>query len=211
MPGSRPLILGVAGGSGSGKTTVVSRIIRAMEPVPVSLLHHDSYYRDHPDLSDQERARLNYDHPDVLETPLLADHLRELLAGQAVEEPVYDFTTHSRTDETRRIDPNPVVIVDGILILAEPELRELMDIRVFVETDSDLRFIRRLLRDTQERGRSVDSVIRQYQETVRPMHLEFVEPSRRHADVIVPFGRENRVAISMLVARLRAQVFEEGD
>ena len=211
MPGSRPLILGVAGGSGSGKTTVVSQIIRAMEPVPVSLLHHDSYYRDHPDLSDQERARLNYDHPDVLETPLLADHLRELLAGQAVEEPVYDFTTHSRTDETRRIDPNPVVIVDGILILAEPELRELMDIRVFVETDSDLRFIRRLLRDTQERGRSVDSVIRRYQETVRPMHLEFVEPSRRHADVIVPFGRENRVAISMLVARLRAQVFEEGD
>ena len=211
MPGSRPLILGVAGGSGSGKTTVVSQIIRAMEPVPVSLLHHDSYYRDHPDLSDQERARLNYDHPDVLETPLLADHLRELLAGQAVEEPVYDFTTHSRTDETRRIEPNPVVIVDGILILAEPELRELMDIRVFVETDSDLRFIRRLLRDTQERGRSVDSVIRQYQATVRPMHLEFVEPSRRHADVIVPFGRENRVAISMLVARLRALVFEEGD
>jgi len=211
MPGSRPLILGVAGGSGSGKTTVVSQIIRAMEPVPVSLLHHDSYYRDHPDLSDQERARLNYDHPDVLETPLLADHLRELLAGQAVEEPVYDFTTHSRTDETRQIEPNPVVIVDGILILAEPELRELMDIRVFVETDSDLRFIRRLLRDTQERGRSVDSVIHQYQATVRPMHLEFVEPSRRHADVIVPFGRENRVAISMLVARLRAQVFEEGD
>jgi uridine kinase len=211
MPGSRPLILGVAGGSGSGKTTVVSQIIRAMEPVPVSLLHHDSYYRDHPDLSDQDRGRLNYDHPDVLETPLLAGHLRELLAGQAVEEPVYDFTTHSRTDETRRIEPNPVVIVDGILILAEPDLRELMDIRVYVETDSDLRFIRRLLRDTQERGRSVDSVIRQYQETVRPMHLEFVEPSRRHADVIVPFGRENRVAISMLVAHLRAEVFEDSD
>ena len=208
MPGSRPLILGVAGGSGSGKTTVVSQIIQAMEPVPVSLLHHDSYYRDHPDLSDEERARLNYDHPGVLETPLLAEHLRELLTGRAVEEPVYDFTTHSRTDETRRIEPNPVVIVDGILILAEPELRELMDIRVYVETDSDLRFIRRLLRDTQERGRSVDSVIRQYQETVRPMHLEFVEPSRRHADVIVPFGRENQVAISMLVARLRAEVFE---
>ena len=208
MSGSRPLILGVAGGSGSGKTTVVSQIIRAMDPVPVSLLHHDSYYRNHPELSDEDRARLNYDHPDVLETPLLAEHLRELLAGRAVEEPVYDFTTHSRTDQTRRIDPNPVVILDGILILAEPELRDLMDIRIFVETDSDLRFIRRLLRDTQERGRSVDSVIRQYQETVRPMHLEFVEPSRRHADVIVPFGRENQVAISMLVARLRAQVFD---
>ena len=211
MAGSRPLILGVAGGSGSGKTTVVSQIIRAMEPVPVSLLHHDSYYRDHPEMSPEERARLNYDHPDVLETELLAEHLRELMAGRAVEEPVYDFTSHSRTNETRRIEPNPIVIVDGILILAEPELRELMDIRVFVETDSDLRFIRRLLRDTQERGRSMGSVIRQYQETVRPMHLEFVEPSRRHADVILPLGRENRVAISMLVARLRARVFEEND
>ena len=211
MAGSRPLILGVAGGSGSGKTTVVSQIIRAMEPVPVSLLHHDSYYRDHPEMSPEERARLNYDHPDVLETELLAEHLRELMAGRAVEEPVYDFTSHSRTDETRRIEPNPIVILDGILILAEPELRELMDIRVFVETDSDLRFIRRLLRDTQERGRSMGSVIRQYQETVRPMHLEFVEPSRRHADVILPLGRENRVAISMLVARLRARVFEEAD
>ena len=211
MPGSRPLILGVAGGSGSGKTTVVSQIIRAMEPVPVSLLHHDSYYRDHPEMSPEERARLNYDHPDVLETELLAEHLRELMAGRAVEEPVYDFTSHSRTNETRRIEPNPIVIVDGILILAEPELRELMDIRVFVETDSDLRFIRRLLRDTQERGRSMGSVIRQYQETVRPMHLEFVEPSRRHADVILPLGRENRVAISMLVARLRARVFDEND
>jgi uridine kinase len=211
MPSSRPLILGVAGGSGSGKTTVVSQIIQAMEPVPVSLLHHDSYYRDHPEMSPDERARLNYDHPDVLETELLAEHLRELMAGRAVEEPVYDFTSHSRTDETRRIEPNPIVILDGILILAEPELRELMDIRVFVETDSDLRFIRRLLRDTQERGRSMGSVIRQYQETVRPMHLEFVEPSRRHADVILPLGRENRVAISMLVARLRAQVFEEAD
>ena len=211
MAGSRPLILGVAGGSGSGKTTVVSQIIRAMEPVPVSLLHHDSYYRDHPEMSPEERARLNYDHPDVLETELLAEHLRELMAGRAVEEPVYDFTSHSRTNETRRIEPNPIVIVDGILILAEPELRELMDIRVFVETDSDLRFIRRLLRDTQERGRSMGSVIRQYQETVRPMHLEFVEPSRRHADVILPLGRENRVAISMLVARLRARVFDEND
>jgi uridine kinase len=211
MPAKTPLILGVAGGSGSGKTTVVSQIIRGIDPVPVSLLHHDSYYRDHPDLTPAERARLNYDHPDVLETELLAEHLRELVAGRPVEEPVYDFTTHRRTEETCRIEPNPIVIVDGILILAEPELRELMDIRVFVETDADLRFIRRLTRDTEERGRSVESVIRQYQETVRPMHLEFVEPSRRHADVIVPFGRENRVAIAMLVARLRAQVFESGD
>lgn len=207
MSGSRPLILGVAGGSGSGKTTVVSQIMRAMDPLPVSLLHHDSYYRDHPELADAERARLNYDHPDVLESELLAAHLRDLAGGVPVEEPVYDFTTHRRTNRSRTIEPNPIVIVDGILILAEPELRDLMDIKVYVETDSDLRFIRRLVRDTKERGRSVESVIRQYQETVRPMHLEFVEPSRRHADVIIPFGRENRVAIAMLVARLRAQVF----
>ncbi|MCL7984230.1 MAG: uridine kinase, partial [marine benthic group bacterium] len=180
-------------------------------PLPVSLLHHDSYYRDHPELSDDERTRLNYDHPDVLESELLAAHLRDLIGGKPVEEPVYDFTTHRRTDRSRRIEPNPIVIVDGILILAEPELRELMDIKVYVETDSDLRFIRRLVRDTKERGRSVDSVIRQYQETVRPMHLEFVEPSRRHADVIIPFGKENRVAIAMLVARLRAQVFGRDD
>ncbi len=211
MPGSRPLILGIAGGSGSGKTTVVSQVVRALDPLSVSLLHHDSYYRDHPELSDAERARLNYDHPDVLESELLAAHLRDLIAGTPVEEPVYDFTTHRRTDRSRRIEPNPIVIVDGILILAEPELRDLMDIKVYVETDSDLRFIRRLVRDTGERGRSVDSVVRQYQETVRPMHLEFVEPSRRHADVIIPFGTENRVAIAMLVARLRAQVFGRDD
>jgi uridine kinase len=208
MAGQRPLILGVAGGSGSGKTTVVSQIIRGLDPVPVSVLHHDSYYRDRPELTPEERARINYDHPDSLETELLAEHLREILAGRTVEEPVYDFTTHSRTGETRRIEPTPIVILDGILILAEPELRDLMDIKVYVETDSDLRFIRRLLRDTKERGRSVESVIRQYQETVRPMHLQFVEPSRRNADIIVPFGRENRVAISMLVARLRARVSE---
>lgn len=208
MPGQRPLILGVAGGSGSGKTTVVNQIIRGLDPVPVSVLHHDSYYRDRPELTPEERARINYDHPDSLETALLAEHLREILSGRAVEEPVYDFTTHSRTGETRRIEPTPIVILDGILILAEPELRDLMDIKVYVETDSDLRFIRRLLRDTKERGRSVESVIRQYQDTVRPMHLQFVEPSRRNADIIVPFGRENRVAISMLVARLRARVSE---
>jgi uridine kinase len=208
MAGQRPLILGVAGGSGSGKTTVVSQIIRGLDPVPVSVLHHDSYYRDRPELTPEERARINYDHPDSLETELLAEHLREILAGRTVEEPVYDFTTHSRTGETRRIEPTPIVILDGILILAEPELRDLMDIKVYVETDSDLRFIRRLLRDTKERGRAVESVIRQYQETVRPMHLQFVEPSRRNADIIVPFGRENRVAISMLVARLRARVSE---
>jgi uridine kinase len=205
MSSQRPLVVAVAGGSGSGKTTVVNQISRLL-PVAVSVLHHDSYYRDDPHMAAEERARRNYDHPDMLETELLVEHLHELIAGRTVEEPVYDFTTHRRALETRQIQPSPVLIVDGILVLANPDLRDLMDIKVFVETDSDLRFIRRLLRDINERGRSLDSVIRQYEQTVRPMHLEFVEPSRRHADVIIPFGNENREAIAMLAARLSSKV-----
>lgn len=199
----RPVILGVAGGSGSGKTTVVRKILEGLEPTSAGLLHHDSYYRENTHLSLEQRARINYDHPDSLETPLMAEHIRDLVAGRAVDVPIYDFTLHRRTPETRRVEPRPVIIVDGILVLAEPEIRELMDIRVFVDTDADIRFIRRLRRDTRKRGRTVESVVRQYQETVRPMHLEFVEPSRRHAHIIVPEGGENRVAIGMLVARLR--------
>lgn len=199
----RPVVLGVAGGSGSGKTTVVKRILEGLDPTSASLLHHDSYYRHHPDLTLEQRAAINYDHPDSLETSLMAEHLRVLLAGQAVEVPEYDFTVHRRLPETRRVEPRPLIIVDGILVLAEPELRDLMDIRVFVDTDSDIRFIRRLGRDTKKRGRTVESVVRQYQHTVRPMHLEFVAPSRRHAHIIVPEGGKNEVAIGMLVARLR--------
>ena len=198
-----PVVLGVAGGSGSGKTTVVRRILEGLEPTSASLLHHDSYYRDNPQLTLEERARINYDHPDSLETPLMAEHVRALLAGETVEVPRYDFTVHRRLQETRPVESRPLIIIDGILVLAEPELRELMDIRVFVDTDSDVRFIRRLGRDTKDRGRTVESVVRQYQETVRPMHLEFVEPSRRHAHIIVPEGGKNEVAIGMLVARLR--------
>ncbi len=199
----RPLVVGVAGGSGSGKTTVVRRMLEGLEPTSASLLHHDSYYRDNPQLTLEQRAAINYDHPDSLETPLMAEHLRTLLAGQPVEVPQYDFTVHRRMTETRRVDPRPLIIIDGILVLAEPELRDLMDIRVFVDTDSDIRFIRRLGRDTRKRGRTVESVVRQYQQTVRPMHLEFVAPSRRHAHIIVPEGGKNDVAIEMLVARLR--------
>ena len=206
----RPVVLGVAGGSGSGKTTVVRKILEGLEPTSASLLHHDSYYRDNPDLTLEQRTAINYDHPDSLETPLMAEHLRLLLAGQAVEVPEYDFTVHRRRAEIRRIEPRPLIIIDGILVLAEPELRDLMDIRVFVDTDSDIRFIRRLGRDTKKRGRTVESVVRQYQKTVRPMHLEFVAPSRRHAHVIVPEGGENEVAIGMLVARLRYLVSREG-
>ncbi|HEM46740.1 MAG TPA: uridine kinase [Alphaproteobacteria bacterium] len=206
MSSDRPLVLGIAGGSGAGKSTVVRRVVERMPDVPVRLLHHDAYYRDHPDLPLEERARINYDHPDSLETSLLVAHVQSLIAGEPVEVPAYDFTEHRRTGHTRRVEPAPVIIVDGILVLAEPELRRLMDIRVFVETDADMRFIRRLLRDTTERSRTVDSVVEQYRETVRPMHLEYVEPSRRHAHVILPLGGENEVAIRMLVARLTEQL-----
>ncbi len=206
----RPLVVGVAGGSGSGKTTVVRRLLEGLDPTSASLLHHDSYYRDNPDLTLEQRAAINYDHPDSLETPLMAEHVRLLLAGRAVEVPEYDFTVHRRLPSTRHVEPRPLIIIDGILVLAEPELRELMDIRVFVDTDSDVRFIRRLGRDTKKRGRTVESVVRQYQQTVRPMHLEFVAPSRRHAHIIVPEGGKNEVAIGMLVARLRYLVARAG-
>ncbi len=201
-----PLIVGVAGGSGSGKTTVVGRIMAGLAPAAVTLIHHDAYYRDFSHLSAEERARINFDHPDSLETDLLVEHLDRLRDGQGVELPVYDFTTHTRTDLTQPAAPTPVVIVDGILVLAERRIRSRLAIKVFVDTDADIRFIRRLQRDIDERGRTLASVVRQYEETVRPMHLDFVEPSKRYADVIVPVGGENDVAIDMLVSKLRGVV-----
>lgn len=201
--GERPYFVGVAGGSGSGKTTVVERIVQGLEPRPVTLIHHDAYYRDFSACTLEERGRINFDHPDALETELLIDHLDRLRHGREVEVPVYDFTTHARTGRTWSAAPTPVVIVDGILVLAEREIRRRLDLRVFVDTDPDIRFIRRLARDLESRGRTLESVIRQYTETVRPMHLEFVEPSKRYADLIVPVGGENEVAIDMLVTKLR--------
>ncbi len=198
------IILGVAGGSGSGKTTVVQEICARLGADQVTVIHHDSYYADNRDLSAAERAVVNYDHPDALETSLLIEHLRALRQGRAVEVPVYDFASHVRTDRTERAEPRPVVIVDGILILWDRALRELMDMKVFVDTDPDIRFIRRLQRDLNERGRSLDSVIEQYAGTVRPMHLEFVEPSKRYADVIIPRGGRNRVAVDMLATKISA-------
>ncbi len=203
---SRPFVVGVAGGTGSGKTTVVDALVGALAPEPVSVIHHDAYYRDFGHLDPEERDGINFDHPDALETPLLVEHLEALLRGEAVEVPVYDFTTHLRTAETRTVHPTPVVIVEGILVLAEPDLRAGMDIRIYVDTDPDVRFIRRLTRDLEERGRTLESVIEQYVTTVRPMHLEFVEPSKRYADLIVPEGGRNHVAVEMLVARLRQVV-----
>jgi uridine kinase len=197
----RPLILGVAGGSGSGKTTVVRRLIRALGGQhDVAVLHHDSYYRDASHLPPEERAAINYDHPDSLETELLVEHLERLLEGEAVEVPIYDFANHVRTGETERVEPRPVIILDGILILWDRRLRDLMDVKVFVDADADVRLGRRLRRDMEERARSPDSVLRQYMETVRPMHLEFVEPSKRYADVIIPRGGHNKVGVDMVVA-----------
>jgi uridine kinase len=197
-------VIGVAGGSGSGKTTVVRRIVDSLGPEQVTLLDHDRYYRDRNDLRLEERAALNYDHPDSLETDLLVQHVRTLKAGQAVEAPRYDFTRHARLTEKDTVQPRRALIVEGILIFTDPALRELMDIKVFVDTDSDTRFIRRLQRDVAERGRTMESVIDQYQSTVKPMHLEFVEPSKRYADVIIPLGGHNTVAVDLLLTMLRS-------
>lgn len=198
-----PIVFGVAGGTASGKTTVARAVLEAVGAEQVAYLPHDAYYRDRSDLPFEERARLNYDHPDSLETKLLVRHIKELSQGIPVEVPVYDFTEHRRTEETIRTEPSPLILVDGILIFTKRKLRDLMDIKVYVDTDADIRFIRRLDRDMNERGRSLDSVVKQYMETVRPMHMKFVEPSKRYADVIIPGGGHNRVAMEMVVSRLR--------
>jgi uridine kinase len=202
----KPAIIGVAGGTGSGKTTVVREIVRELGPDQVTVIQHDSYYYDRSGISPAERAHINYDHPDALETPLLVDHVRGLLAGRSAAVPVYDFSTHTRTGDVVSATPRKAVIVEGILVLVDPELRDLMDIRIFVDTDADLRMIRRLRRDLRDRGRTMESVVKQYLDTVRPMHLEFVEPSKRYAHVIIPEGGQNLVAVDMLVAKIHSIV-----
>ncbi len=202
----KPITIGVAGGTGSGKTTVALKILERVGFDHVAYLPHDAYYRDASHLPPAERAQLNFDHPDSLDNDLLIAQLKRLQAGQAIEIPVYDFKIHSRLTETRRVDPQPAIMVEGILIFADKRLRDLMDVKIFVDADADLRFIRRLKRDIEERGRLPESVINQYLSTVRPMHLEFVEPSKRYADVIIPEGGHNEVAIEMVAARLRAMV-----
>ena len=204
----RPITIGVAGGTGSGKTTVALKVLERVGFDHAAYVPHDAYYRDASDLPPAERAQLNFDHPDSLDNDLLIEHLRQLQAGQAVEIPVYDFKTHSRLPETRHVDPQPVILVEGLLIFADKRLRDLMDMKVFVDTDADLRLSRRLQRDIEERGRSALSVISQYLRTVRPMHLEFVEPSKRYADVIIPEGGFNEVAIDMVATRLRSLIGE---
>jgi uridine kinase len=197
------LVVGVAGGTGSGKTTVASELAEALPEGRAHIIEYDSYYRNQSHLDGASRAAINYDHPDALETELLVEHIQSLRMGQPAEIPVYDFVRHTRAPETRYLDARPVLIVEGIMALAVPAVRELFDIKIFVDTDSDLRVFRRIRRDIEQRGRSFNSVRQQYYEFVRPMHLEFVEPSKRWADLIVPEGGSNRVALEVLVARLQ--------
>ena len=197
-----PLVIGIAGGSGSGKTTVAQEILNRVGPDRIAYIQHDSYYKDLTGLPPAQRAEVNFDHPHSLETELLAEHIAALRHLQPVEVPIYDFSTHSRTAQTFTVAPRGVIIVEGILIFAEAELRKLFDVKLFVDTDPDLRLIRRLQRDIAERGRTTESVIKQYMATVRPMHLEFVEPSKRYADIIIPEGGFNAAALDMVVARI---------
>jgi uridine kinase len=199
-----PLVIGIAGGTGSGKSTVAMVIIDRVGANHIALLPHDAYYKDLSNLAPAQRAIINFDHPDSLETSLLVEHIKRLKEYQSIELPVYDFKSHTRTTKTIHIEPQPVILVEGILILAEMGLRDLFDVKIFVDTDADIRFIRRLERDIAERGRTSTSVINQYMATVRPMHLEFVEPSKRYADVIIPEGGLNTVAMDMVVARIEA-------
>jgi uridine kinase len=202
------ICIGVAGGTGSGKTTVADEILRRVGAAHIVHINQDRYYRNLAHLTEAERIHHNFDHPSAIEDDLLITHIRELKAGRAVKLPVYDFTRHLRTSEVELAQPRPVVLLEGILILAISALRELLDVKIFVDTDADLRFIRRLRRDMAERGRTVDNVVTQYLETVRPMHLEFVEPSKRWADVIIPEGGFNTVAIDLVISRIRALLGE---
>jgi uridine kinase len=204
----KQLVIGIAGGTGSGKTTVTNAILKQLDPERITVIQHDSYYRDisaHGGLKPEE---VNFDHPDSLETDLLIRHVEELRAGRPVEEPMYNFTNHRRLDATRRVEPREIIIIDGILILVDKRLRDLMDIRLFVDADADERLIRRIRRDILERGRSIDSVMNQYMKTVKPMHLQFVEPSKHWADIIIPRGAENTVAIDMVVTKIRMMLGE---
>ena len=198
------LVIGIAGGTGSGKTTVTNKILESLDRERVVVIQHDSYYRDISTYRGMTPDKINFDHPDSLETELLIRHLQELREGKSIDQPIYNFTTHQRLKETRRVESREIIIVDGILIFVEKRLRDLMDIKIFLDEDTDERLIRRIRRDILERGRSVDSVMNQYMSTVKPMHLQFVEPSKHWADIIIPRGAENAVAIDMVVTKIKS-------
>jgi len=198
------LVVGIAGGTGSGKTTVAKTIMAALPPEHVAMIEYDAYYRDRPDLTLEERAQLNFDHPDSLEVDLLVEHLSRLKQGLSVDVPIYDFKAHRRREESRATEATRVVIVEGILVFVDPRVRERLDMKIFVDTDPDIRVFRRIRRDMEQRGRTFESIRDQYYRTVRPMHLQFVEPSKRWADLIIPEGGNNRVALDLIIAKLRS-------
>lgn len=203
-------VVGVAGGTGSGKTTVAERIVAALPPERVSIIQHDNYYRDRSDLTYEERCELNFDHPDALETELLIAHLEQLQRGEDVDVPVYDFENHRRSDETTRVEARRIIVVEGILVFVDERLREHLDLKLFVDTPADIRVFRRIRRDLEQRGRDFASVREQYYATVRPMHLQFVEPSKAYADLIIPEGGRNKVALDLILAKLQAVAAEDG-
>ena len=202
----QPLIIGIAGGTGSGKTTVTASILKLLQQERIVVIQHDSYYRDLSSYKGLTPDKINFDHPDSLQTDLLVKHLQELREGRSIEQPIYNFTTHHRLKETHTIESREIIIIEGILIFVDKPLSELMDIKIFLDTDADERLIRRIRRDIMERGRSVDSVMTQYMNTVKPMHLEFVEPSKHWADIIIPRGAENTVAIDMVVTKIKSML-----
>ena len=200
------ILIGIAGGSGSGKTTLANTLINYFGKNEVSLLRHDNYYKRLDNIPFEERVKVNYDHPDAFDTDLLCGHIMDLKAGKAIDMPVYDYSIHNRSDKKIRVQPNPVIILEGILILAEPRLVDLMDFKIYVDTDADERILRRIIRDVKERGRSLDSVITQYRETVKPMHDQFVEPSKRKANIIIPEGGRNEAAMEVIVELIRSRL-----
>lgn len=202
----KPLVIGIAGGTGSGKSTVARRVAEALPHASVAFLEMDAYYRDFRHLTLQQLHHVNWDHPDAFDVPLLVEHLSALTRGERVEMPIYEFASHSRSTRSRPIEPADVIVIDGILLLSDPSIRDLCDVKVFVDADADIRLIRRIRRDTASRGRTLESVLEQYLTTVQPMHLQFVEPSKRYADVIVPRGGSNAVAIEMIVAKIQRRL-----
>lgn len=200
----RPILIGITGGTGSGKSTVSKEIFKLIKETDIAIIEQDSYYKDQSDLSFEERIKTNYDHPFAFDNKLLVQHLNDLLNRKPIEKPIYDFEKHNRKKETILVEPKEIIILEGILILFEKEIRDLLDIKIFVDTDSDVRVIRRILRDIKDRGRTLDSVIHQYMDTVRPAHLQFIEPTKRYADIIIPEGGYNKVAIDLIVAKINS-------
>ncbi|SHI92002.1 uridine kinase [Lutispora thermophila] len=201
---SKPLLIGITGGTGSGKSTVAKAIYESLPKNNIVIIEQDSYYKDQSHLSSEERTKTNYDHPLAFDTDLLVSHLKDLLNNKPIDKPLYDFTVHNRMKETVRVEPKEIIILEGILILDSPEIRNLLDIKIFVDTDADIRIIRRIQRDMKERGRTLDSIIKQYTEVVKPMHYEFIEPTKRYADIIIPEGGYNKVAVDIIVAKIKS-------